>query len=135
MIRPFFEEDRYSVNSQRSNRSRDFQNKSQIREEPHESAPGDFRKNKDSPIAMSSHEKSEHDHFEDFPEGKADKDEKRSVSRHTEPKEVPASQLRDIESIILRIKKRLATKGTKGFLLFEKAMKNADLDRDTLLNY
>lgn len=45
------------------------------------------------------------------------------------------NQLRDIESIILRIKKRLATKGTKGFLLFEKAMKNADLDRDTLLNY
>jgi hypothetical protein len=29
----------------------------------------------------------------------------------------------------------LATKGTKGFLSFEKAMKNADTDRDTLLNY
>lgn len=35
----------------------------------------------------------------------------------------------------MRIKKRLASKGTKGFLLFEKAMKNADIDRDTLLNY
>ncbi|MCB0369208.1 MAG: hypothetical protein KDD45_07060 [Bdellovibrionales bacterium] len=52
-----------------------------------------------------------------------------------ENKEVSSSQLRDIESIILRIKKRLASKGTKGFLVFEKAMKGADLDRDTLLNY
>lgn len=50
-------------------------------------------------------------------------------------KAVPENQLRDIEAIILRIKKRLATKGSKGFLLFEKAMKNADLDRDTLLSF
>ena len=54
---------------------------------------------------------------------------------HLENKEVSSSQLRDIESIILRIKKRLATKGTKGFLTFEKALKSADIDRDTLLNY
>lgn len=34
VIRPFYEEDRQSVSSQRSNRSRDFQNKSQVREDP-----------------------------------------------------------------------------------------------------
>lgn len=33
------------------------------------------------------------------------------------------------------MKKRLASKGTKGFLLFEKAMINADADRDTLLSF
>jgi hypothetical protein len=37
--------------------------------------------------------------------------------------------------VILRIKKRLGSKGTKGFLLFERALKNADIDRDTLLNF
>lgn len=37
--------------------------------------------------------------------------------------------------MLLRIKKRIATKGTKGFLLFEKAMKNADIDRDGFLNF
>ena len=59
VIRPFYEEDKQSVSSQRSNRSRDFQNKSQIREEvPSELGhPADFRKNKDSPI-YSSHDKS-----------------------------------------------------------------------------
>jgi hypothetical protein len=30
--------------------------------------------------------------------------------------------------IVLRIKKRLASKGTKGFLVFEKFLKNADTD-------
>ena len=136
MIRPFYEEDKVSVSSQRSNRSRDFQNKSQIREESvHEQPQADFRKNKDnSPIYSSPHDKSVHDQYEDFHE---EKDEKKSVSRysHLENKEVNEGQLRDIESIILRIKKRLATKGTKGFLSFEKAMKGADTDRDTLLNY
>ena len=34
VIRPFYEEDRQSVTSQKSNRSRDFQNKSQIKEDP-----------------------------------------------------------------------------------------------------
>lgn len=46
VIRPFYEEDRQSVSSQRSNRSRDFQNKSQIREDPIDKMQGDFRKNK-----------------------------------------------------------------------------------------
>lgn len=54
MIRPFYEEDRQSVSSQRSNRSRDFQNKSQIREEYVEQPQGDFRKNKDSSPINSS---------------------------------------------------------------------------------
>jgi Ca2+-binding EF-hand superfamily protein len=33
----------------------------------------------------------------------------------------------------LRIKKRLASKGTRGFLQLEKALKNADANQDTLL--
>ena len=49
--------------------------------------------------------------------------------------EIANPQYEEVESILVRIKKRLATKGTKGFLLFEKAMKNADIDRDTLLNF
>lgn len=32
--------------------------------------------------------------------------------------------------ILLRIKKRLASKGTKGFLLFEKSLKAADSNDD-----
>jgi Ca2+-binding EF-hand superfamily protein len=35
--------------------------------------------------------------------------------------------------IVLRIKKRLASKGTKGFLVFERAMKNVDTDEDGLI--
>ncbi len=35
--------------------------------------------------------------------------------------------------IVLRIKKRLASKGSKGFLVFEKALKNADTDMDGLI--
>lgn len=124
------------MSSQRSNRSRDFQNKSQVsRGEYVEEPPADFRKNKDNSPIFASHDN--HDEYEDFPEERADKDEKRSVSRysHLENKDIDPSQLRDIESIILRIKKRLATKGTKGFLAFEKAMRGADTDRDTLLSY
>lgn len=41
--------------------------------------------------------------------------------------------VKEVEMIVLRIKKRLATKGTKGFLLFEKAMRNADTDQDGLI--
>ena len=37
--------------------------------------------------------------------------------------------------MLLRIKKRLASKGSKGFLMFEKALKNADLNKDTFLTY
>lgn len=33
----------------------------------------------------------------------------------------------------MRIKRRLASKGTKGFLLFEKGLKNADTDHDCLI--
>lgn len=36
--------------------------------------------------------------------------------------------------IVLRIKKRLATKGTRGFLLFEKALRNVDTDEDGLIS-
>ena len=32
--------------------------------------------------------------------------------------------------MLLRIKKRLASKGTKGFLLFEKTLKHYDTDED-----
>ena len=67
LIRPFYEEDKKSVSSQRSNRSRDFQNKSQIREDIRHSYEGDFRKNKDSPIAYSPKEKSENN-FSEFQE-------------------------------------------------------------------
>ena len=133
VIRPFYEEDRQSVSSQRSNRSRDFQNKSQVGKGEYVEEPQvDFRKNKDNSPIFASHDN--HEEYDDFHE---DKDEKKSVSRysHLEDKDIDPSQLRDIESIILRIKKRLATKGTKGFLSFEKAMRGADSDRDTLLNY
>lgn len=58
IIRPFYEEDKKSVTSQRSNRSREFQtNKSQLREEP-EPVGTDFRKQKDSPLGLSPKEKS-----------------------------------------------------------------------------
>lgn len=43
--------------------------------------------------------------------------------------------MREVESIILRIKKRLASKGSKGFLFFEKGLRGADSDRDGLLSY
>lgn len=36
--------------------------------------------------------------------------------------------------ILLRIKKRLASKGACGYLLFEKALKAADADTDMLVN-
>ncbi len=35
--------------------------------------------------------------------------------------------------IVLRIKKRLATRGTRGFLVFEKALKTVDTDEDGLI--
>jgi hypothetical protein len=35
---------------------------------------------------------------------------------------------------MIRIKKRLASKGTRGFLAFEKALKNADSDVDYCIN-
>jgi Ca2+-binding EF-hand superfamily protein len=135
IISAFYEEDNRSVASQRSNRSRDFQaSQIQNREEPNKSAHGDFRKNKEG-----GHEKEEHendDHFDQFHE-ELHGDDKKSVSRYSEvgKKEVPTGHLKEVESIILRMKKRLATKGTKGFLFFEKAMKNADLDKDTLVNF
>ena len=36
--------------------------------------------------------------------------------------------------ILLRMKKRLASKGTKGFLFFEKSLKHYDTDEDGLIN-
>lgn len=36
--------------------------------------------------------------------------------------------------IILRIRKRLSSKGTKGFLVFEKALRQVDADQDGLIN-
>lgn len=38
--------------------------------------------------------------------------------KKSEAKEVSTEKMREIESIILRIKKRLASKGSKGFLFF-----------------
>lgn len=35
--------------------------------------------------------------------------------------------------IVLRIKKRLASRGSKGFLVFEKALRNVDTDQDGLV--
>ena len=35
--------------------------------------------------------------------------------------------------IVLRIKKRLASRGTRGFLIFQKALKNVDTDEDGLI--
>lgn len=75
----------------------------------------------------------EEEQEDELPSGK--KNEKKSVSRYSQVGEVQSNQLHQIESVILRIKKRLASKGTKGFLVFEKALKNADIDKDTLLNY
>jgi hypothetical protein len=46
---------------------------------------------------------------------------------------VSSNKLKIFESVILRIKKRLASKGTRGFLQLEKAMKQADANQDTLL--
>lgn len=43
--------------------------------------------------------------------------------------------MKEVESIIMRMKKRLASKGTKGFLYFQKSMKGADADRDGLLTF
>ncbi len=40
-----------------------------------------------------------------------------------------------MKNIILRIKNRLAAKGSKGFLLFEKSMKLADENQDGFLTY
>lgn len=35
--------------------------------------------------------------------------------------------------IVLRIKKRLASRGSKGFLVFEKSLRNVDTDQDGLI--
>lgn len=35
--------------------------------------------------------------------------------------------------IVLRIKKRLASKGTKGYLIFQRALKQVDADEDGLI--
>jgi hypothetical protein len=40
------------------------------------------------------------------------------MSKRSEAKEVAPEQMKEVESIILRMKKRLASKGTKGFLFF-----------------
>lgn len=39
-----------------------------------------------------------------------------------------------MELILLRIKKRLATKGAGGYLLFEKALRGADIDSDMMVS-
>lgn len=41
---------------------------------------------------------------------------------------------KSIENILHRIAKRLASKGPKGYLSFEKALATADLDQDSLIN-
>jgi calcyphosin len=46
---------------------------------------------------------------------------------------VSSNKLKVFESVILRIKRRLASKGTRGFLQLERALKQADSDHDTLL--
>lgn len=64
-------------------------------------------------------------------------EDKKSVSRYSQFEGHEATnsrKLKEFESVILRIKRRLATKGTRGFLQLERAMKTADIDQDTLLN-
>lgn len=55
-------------------------------------------------------------------------------SRKSEVRSVSVPEEKSIEMILLRIKKRLASKGSKGFLLFEKGLKHADSDEDGLVS-
>ena len=41
---------------------------------------------------------------------------------------------KSIDNIIGRISKRLASKGAKGYLTFEKALRSADLDQDSMVS-
>lgn len=41
---------------------------------------------------------------------------------------------KSIENILNRVSRRLAAKGAKGYLSFEKALRSADLDQDSLVN-
>lgn len=42
--------------------------------------------------------------------------------------------IKQVQLIVIRVKKRLASKGTKGYLVFEKALKHADSDNDGLVS-
>lgn len=54
-----------------------------------------------------------------------------AVSRRSEPRSnVEIPQVKEINMILMRMKKTLAGKGTRGFLQFEKLLKNADTDAD-----
>jgi hypothetical protein len=41
---------------------------------------------------------------------------------------------KSIEMILERINKRLSSKGSKGYLSFEKALRSTDLDQDSLVS-
>ncbi len=54
------------------------------------------------------------------------------MKSQTQQVEVP--QVKEINMIFLRIKKTLASKGTRGFLQFEKLLKANDSDNDGRVN-
>lgn len=54
------------------------------------------------------------------------------MKSQTQQVEVP--QVKEINMIFLRIKKTLASKGTRGFLQFEKLLKANDTDNDGRVN-
>lgn len=93
----------------------------------------DFRKNKEEPLHIE----------EKAPQSPGVKNleesgDKRSQSRksHSEADKKSSTTsvyVKEVEMIVLRIKKRLASKSTKGFLVFEKSLRNADTDQDGLI--
>ena len=63
-----------------------------------------------------------------------DHDDNKSVSsKRSSSKSVDISTVKDVEMMLLRMKKRLGSKGSKGFLLFEKILKHYDNDEDGLI--
>jgi calcyphosin len=42
--------------------------------------------------------------------------------------------IKEVEMIVLRMKKRLASKGTRGYLILEKNLRNVDSDQDGLIS-
>lgn len=55
-----------------------------------------------------------------------------SVRSQSQPVEIP--QLKEVNMILLRMKKTLASKGTRGFLQFEKLLRANDTDNDGRVN-
>lgn len=55
-----------------------------------------------------------------------------SVRSQSQSVEIP--QLKEVNMILLRMKKTLASKGTRGFLQFEKLLRANDTDNDGRVN-